>query len=226
MNLGFIPARGGSKGIYKKNLIDINGKPLIAWTIEQALASSYIDRLIVSTDCAEIAAVAENYGAEIPFLRPAELSTDEASTEAAMLHACDTLNLCENGFENITLLQCTSPVRFPRSIDNAYQKFSKNGYCSLLSVVETHKFSWFNLKEPVAGYDFRHRPRRQDIPDSEITYIETGSIYITNLKKFMKYQNRLCGKIGMYETHYWENFEIDDLRDVVICEALIRELNK
>ncbi|WP_225369103.1 acylneuraminate cytidylyltransferase family protein [Serratia marcescens] len=85
-NLAIIPARGGSKGIPKKNIKEIAGKPLIAWSIEQALNSSSIDRVIVSTDCEDIAAVAREYGAEVPFMRPAHLANDTAATEPALLH--------------------------------------------------------------------------------------------------------------------------------------------
>ena len=123
-NLGIIPARGGSKGLPRKNVKSIAGKPLIAWTIEAAFKSKSIDRVLVSTDDEETAQIARDYGAEVPFLRPKELATDLATTESAMLHALNFLQN-DNSYlpKTIALLQCTSPVRNSFSIDNAFKKY-------------------------------------------------------------------------------------------------------
>ena len=104
--LALIPARGGSKGVPRKNIRELCGKPLIAWSIEAAQKSKYIDRLVVSTEDEEIAEIARYYGAEVPFMRPPELSRDETSGMAPVLHALEQLP----GYENILLLQPTSPL--------------------------------------------------------------------------------------------------------------------
>ena len=111
--LAIIPARGGSKGVPNKNIKDIAGKPLIAWTIEQAVSSKKIDRVIVSTDCSEIAKIAVKWGAQVPFMRPGELANDTAATEPSLMHAVDWLKENE-GYEAdaVVLLQATSPFRY------------------------------------------------------------------------------------------------------------------
>lgn len=119
--LAIIPARGGSKGIPKKNIKPLNGKPLIAWTIEEAKKSVYIDKLIVSTDCEEILEVAKEFGAEVPFKRPAELAQDDTPSVELILHAIDYLS----GYDYITLLQPTSPLRVVKDIDQCISKTIK-----------------------------------------------------------------------------------------------------
>ena len=144
-NLAIIPARGGSKGIPEKNLKLIAGKPLIAWTIEQALNASLLDRVIVSTDSEEISEIALMYGAEVPFKRPSKLSTDESTTEASLIHCVDWLKANEDfDPENIILLQCTSPIRNENSIDQAIIKFKDEKAGSLLSVYEFKRFLYPN----------------------------------------------------------------------------------
>ena len=115
--LAIIPARGGSKGLPRKNIIDLAGKPLIAWSIQSALKSHTVDRVVVSTDCSKIAQIAKNYGAEVPFLRPNSLATDTATTESAMLHTIFWLESNQHYFpDNTILLQPTSPFRTSKQI--------------------------------------------------------------------------------------------------------------
>lgn len=131
--LAFIPARGGSKGIKEKNIVDLCGKPLISYTIEAALKSEYIDKVIVSTDSDKIADVSKKYGAEIPFLRPAELSTDTAKTIDAVLHAIRTLKKGEN-YDVLVLLQPTQPLRTYLDIDAAVKMFFEKNRKGLVSI--------------------------------------------------------------------------------------------
>ena len=121
--IAFIPARGGSKGVPKKNIQILLGKPLIAWSIEQALSSKFIDRVIVSTDCPKIAEVAIDYGAEVPYMRPDSLSNDTATTESAMLHCCEYLSERDELPELFMLVQCTSPIRSKEIFDLAITHF-------------------------------------------------------------------------------------------------------
>ena len=225
--VAFIPARGGSKGVPKKNIKLLAGKPLIAWSIEQALASNLIDRVIVSTDCEEIAKVAREHGADVPFLRPDKISNDTASTESAMLHCCEYLESKNELPELFILMQATSPMRSYGQIDKAINYLIEHNYDSLLTVSKSHRFTWKNPDNPAASYDYMNRPRRQDIKEEDQEYLETGSFYITKTKMLMKYKNRLCGSVGMFETPEIESYEIDTHVDFVISEELIKsQLNK
>lgn len=226
-NLAIIPARGGSKGIPRKNIKDIAGKPLIAWTIEHALSAQCIDRVVVTTDDEEIAEAALRYGAEVPFLRPDDISGDTATTESAMLHALNWLR-CEEGYqpENLFLLQATSPVRELGLLDKAYEQFIQSGANSLLSVCEFWHFLWKDLSSPVAEYDYLNRPRRQDIAQEDIRFKENGSFYITNVKQFIDNENRLTGKVSMFVMPDEQSFEIDTPIDWLVCDAILSNQNK
>jgi N-acylneuraminate cytidylyltransferase len=225
--VAFIPARGGSKGVPKKNIKILMGKPLIAWSIEQALSSKFIDRVIVSTDCPEIAKVALNYGAEVPFLRPESLSNDTATTESAMLHCCEYLVERNELPELFILVQCTSPIRAKGSFDLAILDFKNKNLDSMLTVSQSHRFTWKNADCPEASYNYKNRPRRQDIKPKNQDYLETGSFYIIKTKALIKSKNRLTGKIGMFITPENESYEIDTHTDFIICEELMKsESNK
>ncbi|MHC5652861.1 acylneuraminate cytidylyltransferase family protein [Stappia sp.] len=219
--LAIIPARGGSKGLPGKNLRKINGKPLIVWSIEQALAARSVSRVVVSTDSAEIADVALRAGAEVPALRPAELARDDTATEPVLLHVLK--NWCPEGLPALVmLLQPTSPLRLAGTLDAAVARLVGEGADSLVSVCESHAFFWSNPAEPRAHYDYMNRPRRQDIAEAERRYRETGSIYVTRASVLLESGNRLGGKIAMFATQPCESWEIDDLSDAVVVEALMR----
>ncbi|WP_415897483.1 acylneuraminate cytidylyltransferase family protein [Neptuniibacter sp. QD72_48] len=223
MIIAIIPARGGSKGIPRKNIKPIAGKPLIAWTIEHALNSKRIDKVIVSTDCPDIAKIASDCGAYVPFLRPSQIANDTATTESAVINCLDWLRDNDDIVPSIVvLLQCTSPVRLDGSIDNALSHFFSGSYDSLLSTTEFWHFLWENEKRPTARYDFLNRPRRQDIPQKQLTYRENGSIYITKETIYRDTNNRLGGEIGMYVMSEEESYEIDTPTDWVINEAILK----
>ncbi|ABF53294.1 acylneuraminate cytidylyltransferase family protein [Sphingopyxis alaskensis] len=220
--LAIIPARGGSKGVPGKNLRLLAGKPLISWSIEQALAAHGVTDVVVSTDAEDIAAVARSFGAQVPFLRPAELATDTAPTEPVMLHTLERMEAMKGRYEAILLLQPTSPLRLPGTIDGALHAFAAEGADSLLGVVESHAFFW--QADPVrASYDYTNRPRRQDIAEADRHYRETGSIYLTRRDIFMEKCNRLAGRIALYRMQECEGWEIDTEIDFEIVEALMKQ---
>ena len=221
--LAIIPARGGSKGVPGKNLRPVLGKPLIVWTVEQALATPEITDTVVSTDDAEIARIAKEAGAWVPFLRPAELATDTCATEPVMRHALVHMEELRGAYDAVMLLQPTSPLRRPGTISRAVEQYSQTGADSLLSVVESHAFFWRAGDPPSASYDWRHRPRRQDIPQQERSFRESGSIYLTERDSFLKESNRLAGKISLFQTAECEGWEIDSLTDFAIVETLMKQ---
>lgn len=225
-NIAFIPARGGSKGVVDKNIRNINGFPLIFWSIQQALKSVKVSEVYVSTDSMQIAELAKKFGAKVPFLRPTILASDTASTESAMMHFANWLSKSNDNVQNLILLQPTSPIRLVKTLDSALEFFEETKCDSLLSVTKSHKFCWKKSETDfgTAQYDFKNRPRRQDIRTQDQNYIETGSIYISNFAKFLHEKNRLFGNIALFETSECEAYEIDTLMDFKICEQIMREL--
>ena len=172
--LAVIPARGGSKGVPRKNLRPIGGKPLVAWSIEQALAVPAIRHVVVSTDDAEIAEVARRHGAEVPFMRPGHLAEDRTPTEPVIEHALAWYAERGEAPDAIVLLQPTSPRRRAGTLQRALDQFEREGADALVGVCENHHFFWTDPHQPKALYDFRNRPRRQDIAPRDRWYRENG----------------------------------------------------
>ena len=136
--LVIIPARGGSKGVPKKNIKSLNGKPVISYTIEEAKKSKYIDRIVVSTDNKDIAEVSKNYGAEVPFLRPSELAKDDTPGIDPIIHCINWLKENEKYLPDyVCLLQCTSPFRRVQQIDEALERLIYENFDSLVSICES-----------------------------------------------------------------------------------------
>jgi len=219
--LCIIPARGGSKSLPGKNLRVVAGKPLLVWSIEQALAS-IADRVVVSTDSPEIASVAKDAGAEVPFIRPAELATDTAATEPVLLHALEELER-NGGYrpEAVVLLQPTCPIRKMGTVDRAIRHFSETGADSLVGVREIHPFLWENIHNPKALYDFVNRPRRQDVASEKRLFEETGAMYITRETFLRQSRNRLGGKIAIFPMDATESWDIDTESDLLVVDALL-----
>ena len=221
--IAIIPARGGSKSIPNKNLIDFAGKPLLAWSILQARAATAIDAVFVSSDSPAILEVAAQYGA-LPIRRPDELSTDTASSEAALIHALDTIAK-EQGAdpETAVFLQATSPLREPADIKGAVAAFHSQRADSLFTdVVLDDLCAWYEEDGVLKGktFDPLNRGRRQD---RKPLYLENGSIYVFIPALLRNTGNRLGGKIARYTMDYWKSFEIDTLEDVELCEYYFRK---
>jgi CMP-N,N'-diacetyllegionaminic acid synthase len=220
--LSIIPARGGSKSIPRKNLRIVAGKPLIVWSIEQARAANLLDRVVVSTDDEEIANVARGAGAEVPFLRPADLATDTAPTEPVLLHALDWLEKNDDYRpEAVLLLQPTCPVRKPGTLDRALKLFDDRKADSLVGAREIHPFLWRGIESPEASYDFMNRPRRQEVAEADQLFEETGSIYITRTEFLRRTGNRLGGKIALFRMDGDESWDVDVEADLRVVDALL-----
>jgi CMP-N,N'-diacetyllegionaminic acid synthase len=219
-----IPARGGSKGIPHKNIAPFLGQPLISHTIQYAMASKSVDRVFVSTDDDVISQISRGDGAEV-IPRPTEIAGDTATTESAISHAIEWWRGQNLTPEIIVLLQATSPLRPHGSLDKALEKFRTGGFDSLLSISPTHRFFWkVSGEEAHAEYDFMNRPRRQDMVESDIRYVENGSVYIFSIGHFERTGNRLGGKIGY--TIFPEAFspEIDISSDFTLLEEIAKNL--
>lgn len=220
--LAVIAARGGSKGIPNKNLVELCGKPLLGWTIEQAGAAKGVDAVAVSSDSEAILEVAERHGA-IGVKRPADISGDTAPSEAAWRHALDALDPDRGPFADIVALQATSPIREPSDIEGAIACYDRDGYDSVVSVCEVEDF--FNWRVNADGeaesvnYDYRTRRRRQEI---ERRYLENGSIYVFPATMLRDTSNRLGGRIGLYIMERHKMFQIDRPEDFKLCAVIMR----
>lgn len=220
MKVAIIPARGGSKGIPGKNLLTLVGKPLIAHSIIDAQEAQLVDRIYVSTDDREIASVSRNYGAEI-IQRPLELATDIASSESALIHSLTAIEATGLSPDLIIFLQCTSPCRTGLDIDLAVKQLQQKEADSLLSVSPSHRFLWeeVNGEAKSINYDYRRRPRRQDMNPQ---YVENGSIYIFKPWVLKEFGNRLGGKISIFPMSEAAAHEIDSPLDFEIAEFLLK----
>lgn len=219
--LALIPARGGSKGITDKNIIEINGKPLIAYSIEAARESKYIDEVVVTTDSDQIANVAKDYGAEIPFMRPQELASDHATTLDAVLHAVKKLE--NKKFDVLVLLQPTSPLRTAEDIDKALEKFFDADCESLVSVSQADDSP---ILMRVIDNDGMMRKlleqdstiRRQDMPQ---VYKVNGSIYINLISEINQGTSFNDNKIPfiMKKSH---SVDIDEYSDIFMMNYYMK----
>jgi N-acylneuraminate cytidylyltransferase len=177
----------------------------------------------VTSDNADILAVSEQAGA-IPILRPEELASDTATSESAILHALECIQR-DVSIDLLVFLQCTSPLRKANDIDNAISKLISEKSDSLLSVTKVQDHFIWHTEENVptpSNFDYRNRRRRQDITSS---YLENGSIYVFKPDILLRENNRLGGKISIYEMDKPYSFQIDDENDVIICSALVEKLN-
>lgn len=220
--LAIIPARGGSKGIPRKNVRLLAGKPLIAHTIEHARQARSVSRVVVSTDDDEIAAVSEQYGAEV-VRRPAEISGDKAPSELALLHALDYLQQAENYEPDlVAFLQATSPCRLPQDIDGAVRTVLQHGADSVFSACPEHFTGRWRISEdgtafPV-NFELGCRPMRRDYP---VEYLENGSIYVVRPWVIRQTGNRLGGRMVIYKMPVLRSYQVDDLEDFAVLEILL-----
>lgn len=219
-SIAIVLARAGSKGIPNKNIIDLCGKPLIAYTLE-ALKQSNIDDYFVSTDSEIIANISSQYDSKI-IVRPPKLASDFAKSKDALIHAVNSIRL-EYEPKNVLLLQPTSPLVTHQDINLILNALIH--YDSAITVTENHSFSWvfdgYSLKEK--NQIFSDRQPRQKL---EKAFIETGSIYGTKYNLLLKNNQILSGKIGYVEIPKSRSFEIDNYEDIFIVESIMKNNNE
>jgi CMP-N,N'-diacetyllegionaminic acid synthase len=215
-----IPARGGSKGIPRKNIRPLAGRPLLVHSIEAALEAPAVDRVVVSTDDREIASVAEHHGAEVVW-RPAEISGDAASSESALLHALDSAQDREGHDPDLVVfLQATSPLRRPGDVQRAIDLLRSENADSLFSAFRPSGFLWrvANGDLSPVNYDPANRPRRQELTEEIV--IENGSIYVFKPWVLRQTGSRLGGRIVAYMMGALHSFELDEPDDWDLLERL------
>lgn len=223
--LAIIPARGGSKGLPGKNIKNLNGKPLIAYSIEAAIEANIFDKIIVSTDSEEIAKVALKYGAEVPFLRPKELATDNANSMDALFHAIEFLKEQGEIYDYIMKLQPTSPLRTKKEILESVELLFEKSAESIISVSECQHYPlWANtLNEEKAMKDFikeeiKHKNRQELSKYYEIN----GLIFLSKISKLMEIKDWYGEKSFAYVCDSKKAIDIDDMIDFKLAEILLR----
>jgi len=226
--VAIIPARGGSKGLPGKNIRPLCGKPLIAWSIERALQSHYVDAVVVTTDSHEIADVALRYGAEVPFLRPAHLASDTASSVDTVLHALDHYrDTLGKNFDYVVLLEPTSPLREVGDIDSMLDKLLAHAddFDAIVSVGEVHEHPSImkrlegNTMQPFYA-NLAMTSRRQDnVP----AYFPYGVAYVVSTDTLYSLRTFYPPRATFFEIKRHQCFEIDDLCDFLVVETMMKQ---
>ena len=217
-----IPARGGSKGLPRKNVLPLCGRPLLAWNILAALEACGEGNVFVTTDDAEIAEVGEKYGAQTIW-RPAQLAADQASSESALIHALETLREQRTLPEVFLFLQCTSPLTTADDLRSILGVMENENADSALSVTCSHRFLWRSSGNGAAAginHDSRVRLRRQDM---EPEYAENGAVYAMRTDGFLEAKHRFFGKTVMHVMPEERSWEIDSPTDFKIAGMMLRE---
>jgi N-acylneuraminate cytidylyltransferase len=217
--IAIIPARGGSKSLPGKNIKLLGGRPLIAWSIEAAMPSRYVSRIVVTTDSDEIGKIAEHFGAEF-LRRPDHLATDKCSLDRVLTHAIKETRALRNLEELVVTLQPTVPLRGPDLIDDCIERLIETDADSLLTVHEGPHFAWqkFGDKAIALNIPVSKRVMRQDITEQDRVYLENGACYVTKTGLLLKAQNRLCGRITPFEIPEENGIDIDTDYDFWLTE--------
>ncbi len=221
--LALIPARGGSKRFPQKNIKTLGGRPLIDWTVKAALNSSHVSRVVVSTDCEGIRTAAEQSGAEVPFLRPQELSTDTSTTNSVIMHALEYMG--PENFDYVVLLQPTSPLRTSADIDSAFHLLERKNACGVVSVsMCEHSPLWCSELPEDGSMEGFFKPevfglRSQDLPDF---YRINGAIYLYLTDSLVKNSGIHYNEgVYAYKMPKERSVDIDTYDDFLLAEQYI-----
>ncbi len=211
-----IPARGGSKGIPRKNIRHLNGKPLIGYSIETAKKSKYVDKVIVSTDDTEIASIAEKYGAEIMF-RPKHLASDEVPLDPVIYDVVDNLEKKGMSFEYIVTIQPTSPLLRTETLDKVIEILIDGDYDTVLTAVDDRHLAW-TKENGMFIPKYKERKNRQYLPPE---YRETGAV-LASKRSVITPDSRIGKKVTLYEVDKFESVDIDSPMDWWIAEKILK----
>lgn len=206
--ISLIPARGGSKGIPLKNIVELDGKPLISYTIE-ASKQSNVDETWVSTDSNDISSVSRTYGAKI-IDRPYEISKDTSQSEETLLHAAYQVD-----FDILVFIQPTSPLITSEDINKGLEMMDE--YDSVFSVTKEHWIPRWTMNVEPFEWEIDNRPMRQDKPEM---YVENGAFYITKRKNLLDSKLRYSGKKGVVEMPLSRSFQVDTMEDLELIRSL------
>jgi CMP-N,N'-diacetyllegionaminic acid synthase len=224
--LAIIPARGGSEGVPRKNIRLLAGKPLLAWTVEAAGESRYIDRCVLSSDDMEIIAVAREFGCDVPFVRPAELASHDTPGIAPVFHA---VNALDEHYDVVVLLQPTSPLRSAEDIDGAIECCLNSGYGTSVSVTVSAKHpEWmFSISEQGSLLPFREKEMALSRQQLNPVYVLNGAVYAITTS-LMSEEKRLVipGKSAAYVMPAERSIDIDTIMDFCFAETLISERSR
>ncbi len=224
--IAFIFARGGSKGLPGKNIRPLGGKPLIAWSIEHALAVKRIERVIVSTDSEEIATVASDYGAEVPFIRPAELARDDSPEWLAWRHALNYLRETTGELlEMLVSVPTTAPLRLPVDIENCLDEYEKGDADMVITITDAHRSPYFNMvKTNTDGTVGLVNPPQSAIAhrqDAPVVYDMTTVCYVANSEFVMTHNATFEGRVKAVHVPFERAIDIDTLLDFQMAESLL-----
>ncbi len=224
--LAIIPARGGSKGLPGKNIRVMCGKPLIAWSIEHAQKSKYVDEIFISTDSQEIADVAEKYGAPCPELRPEYLARDTAPSSEFIVYTLEKMQKEGKHFDYFILLEPTSPLRDVEDVDKSIEMLIDSPESeSIVGVAMSGTVHpAFMVLVGQNGYlepldPNQHEMRRQDLPD---VFFFEGSVYVSSVEAFLKKRSFYHDKTLPYIVPEWKSHEVDDIVDFNIIETIMK----
>lgn len=223
--LAIIPARGGSKGVPRKNIRLIAGKPLIAWTIDEAKKSKYIDRIILSSEDKEIIAIAGQWGCEVPFVRPLELAQDNVTGIEPVLHALKNIS---GRYDYFILLQPTSPLRTVEDIDGCIEKCLHSNAPACVTVTEPDKspFWMFYLDDRALLHPVvRQKNRKLLRQELDSIYALNGAVYVAKVSWFKKNKKFISRNTIAYIMPKERSIDIDTELDLRICHALLSEKN-
>lgn len=220
--LAVIPARGGSKGLPRKNVLPLAGKPMIAWSIEEAKGSRYIDHVMVSTDDNEIAAVSRQYGADVPFMRPEELAEDGSTTMDVALHAVEQLP----EYDILVILQPTSPLRISEDIDQTLERLIDENATSSVSVTEPPKSPYWsyqltenNRLNTLVDEQLASK-RRQDLPNA---YVLNGAVYAVCINEMKNSKSFVTADTVAHIMPPQRSLDIDTAFDFKLVEFYMQE---
>lgn len=222
MNIAFIPVRGGSKSIPLKNIKELNGKPLVYWTVKAANEAQCIDKVIVATDSEEIKKVVNSFELKKVqvYDRDETNAQDTSSTESVMLEYIEKSDLAKSDY--FFLIQATSPLLKNEHIEQMFEKLIQTNADSIFSAVREKQFHWIEVENGVQpiNYDYKNRPRRQEFQG---ILAENGACYINTVKNILEDKCRLSGKIETFELPSETAYEIDEESDWIIIENIMKQ---